>query len=64
MGLRAYVLMRKPITDFNNPTKVEKNDSSYVLTYEKGQKITLVRCKSEEKGLDGVVHNVFTDVAD
>jgi len=64
LGLRASVSLKNPINNFNNPTKVEKNETSFVLTYEREQKITLVRSKSEEKGLDGIIHNVFTDVPD
>jgi len=56
--------MNNAINDFNNPKEVKKTEASFVLTYEKGQTITLVRTKSEEKGLDGIVHNVFTDVPD
>nr|CAG8493008.1 5786_t:CDS:10 [Entrophospora candida] len=64
LGLRAYVLMDNPIDDLNNVSEVKEERLSYTLTYENSQKIILVRSFSEEKGLDGNVHSVLTDIPD
>ncbi|CAI2195548.1 3951_t:CDS:2 [Funneliformis geosporum] len=56
----SYVLMNNAIDDFNNPKKVDKTDASFVLTYERGQKITLVRTKTL-KTLD-ISNNNFSEL--
>jgi hypothetical protein len=56
--------MEKPIADPNTVKEVIKEEKSFILNYENEQKITLVRFHDQEKGLDGIIHDVFTDIPD
>jgi hypothetical protein len=56
--------MKNQIADPSVVKEVIKDEKSFILNYENGQKITLVRFHDQEKGLDGIVHDVFTDISD
>ena len=56
--------MNNAINDITKPKEVIKEELSYTLVYENGQKVILVRARDIEKKLDGTVHTVLTDIAD
>lgn len=50
-NLRALVdpAINKPITDLNKWTKLEQNETRWTFTYQQGQKLTLIRTRSENQ---------------
>lgn len=70
--LRAYVdpALNKPVTDLTKWAKLEQTSNRWTFTYQQGQKVTLIRTRSEneqgqsplspELNLSWPLHNSFT----